>query len=270
MPYIYKIENDINNKIYIGKTYRTIEQRFQEHCKEYRKERSQDRPLYRAMNKYGIQHFHVSLVEETDNLEEREKYWIEYYQSFKYGYNATTGGDGKPYIDYQAIYDLYQKGLLQTEIQKKLCCDLTTIRKVLTLYNIPKEERIKRSQQISQRAVIMRDKNTKEILNYFSSIQEAANFINKPTAHIKDVCHNRRKTAYGYIWEFADNKPSLSNKNKQVKCLETNEIFSSTASAAKAYSIKSCTNISECCSGRRCSAGKHPETGEKLHWEYVE
>ena len=31
-------------------------------------------------------------------LNEREKYWIEYYGSFKNGYNATLGGDGKAYI----------------------------------------------------------------------------------------------------------------------------------------------------------------------------
>ena len=39
MPYIYKITNDINGKIYIGKTLSTIEQRFKEHCQDYLKER---------------------------------------------------------------------------------------------------------------------------------------------------------------------------------------------------------------------------------------
>lgn len=269
MPYIYKIENDINNKIYIGKTYRSIEQRFQEHCREYNKERSKDRPLYRAMNKYGIEHFHISLVEETDSPEEREKYWIEYYQSFKHGYNATLGGDGQPYVDYQAIYDLYQKGLLQTEIQKILGYDLTTIRKVLELYNISKKERMQRGQQKFQRSVLMRNKDTKEILNYFSSIHEAANFIHKPAAHIQDVCHNRRKSAYGYLWEFVDDRPSFVNKNKRVRCLETNEIFNSVAEAGKKYLVHS-TSIHRCCTGNQKSAGKCPETGEKLHWEYVE
>lgn len=35
------------------------------------------------------------MIEETDIPEEREKYWIEYFGSFKNGYNATIGGDGK-------------------------------------------------------------------------------------------------------------------------------------------------------------------------------
>ena len=34
MAYIYKITNDVNGKIYIGKTYNSIEKRFKEHCRE--------------------------------------------------------------------------------------------------------------------------------------------------------------------------------------------------------------------------------------------
>ena len=55
------------------------------------------------MRKYGIEHFHIELIEETDNPEEREVFWIENKRSFKNGYNATVGGDGKKYIDYDII-----------------------------------------------------------------------------------------------------------------------------------------------------------------------
>lgn len=41
MPYIYKITNDINNKIYIGKTLYTIEHRFKEHCKDSKKRQNE-------------------------------------------------------------------------------------------------------------------------------------------------------------------------------------------------------------------------------------
>lgn len=87
MAFIYKITNDINQKIYIGKTERSIEERFKEHCREYRKERCEKRPLYAAMKKYGTEHFQVELVEETDNPEEREQYWIKFYNC--YGSTAT-------------------------------------------------------------------------------------------------------------------------------------------------------------------------------------
>ena len=55
MAYIYKITNDINDKIYIGKTNFSIEKRFQEHCKDAFRKRNEKRPLYNAMKKYGIE-----------------------------------------------------------------------------------------------------------------------------------------------------------------------------------------------------------------------
>ena len=76
MAYIYKITNQINGKIYIGKTLKTIEERFKEHCNNYKKERNEKRPLYSAMNKYGIKNFDIQEVEKCNdkNVNEREKY----------------------------------------------------------------------------------------------------------------------------------------------------------------------------------------------------
>ena len=51
MAYIYQITNDINGKIYIGKTEQTIEKRFQQHCNDSKKEKNCNRPLYKAINK---------------------------------------------------------------------------------------------------------------------------------------------------------------------------------------------------------------------------
>lgn len=45
------------------------------------------------MRKYGIEHFHIELIEETDDPEEREIYWIEQKRSFKNGYNAAMERD---------------------------------------------------------------------------------------------------------------------------------------------------------------------------------
>lgn len=44
MGYIYKIVNDINDKVYIGKTVNSIEERFNEHCYDARKRRCEKRP----------------------------------------------------------------------------------------------------------------------------------------------------------------------------------------------------------------------------------
>lgn len=82
---IYKIENLLNHKIYIGQS-RNISQRWKDHRNLYKKD---DSPLYRAMRKYGIENFSFKIIEECpiDLLNERECYWIKYYNSLNEGYN---------------------------------------------------------------------------------------------------------------------------------------------------------------------------------------
>ena len=108
MGYIYKITNDINDKVYIGKTEFDIEKRFQEHCRDALKDRNEKRPLYNAMNKYGIEHFKIEEIEQCNDIENREKYWIEYYDSYNNGYNATLGGDGKTLINYDLVVEKFK------------------------------------------------------------------------------------------------------------------------------------------------------------------
>ena len=91
------------------------------------------------MRKYGIEHFHIEEIEKTSQPEEREKYWIEQYNSFKYGYNATLGGDGVRYADYDLIFTLWQEGLNNKEICEKLHYDTQTVTNALQNFNISKE-----------------------------------------------------------------------------------------------------------------------------------
>lgn len=204
MAYIYKITNDINGKIYIGKTYNSIEKRFKEHCKDRLKRKCEQRPLYSAMNKYGIEHFYIELLEETDNPEEREKYWIEYYGSFKNGYNATTGGDGKPYVDKDVIISLWKDGKTITEIHNLTNYDNGTIRKYLENNGITEKERIFRKNEKTRKPVAMLDKSTEEVIQVFSTSTDAEKYLQKPRGHqhISEVCKGKRKTAYGYKWKY--------------------------------------------------------------------
>ena len=66
MPYIYKITNLINGKIYVGKTSNTIEERWHEHIHDSTKEKCEKRPLYDAFNKYGISNFQIEQIEEIE------------------------------------------------------------------------------------------------------------------------------------------------------------------------------------------------------------
>lgn len=64
---------------------------------------------------------------------------------------------------------------------------------------------------------------------------------------------------------------SKHHNAKQVQCIETGKVFSTlTEAAIWCNNANFRGKISEACRGRRQSAGKHPDTGEKLHWRYVE
>ncbi|WP_297993255.1 GIY-YIG nuclease family protein [uncultured Clostridium sp.] len=96
---IYKITCKINNKVYIGQTIETLTQRFNRHM-GYQKD-EHDTKFYRAIGKYGRDNFYIELLEEVSNqkeLDEREYYWICFYDSVKKGYNTKNsigkcGGD---------------------------------------------------------------------------------------------------------------------------------------------------------------------------------
>lgn len=118
---IYKITNLINNKCYIGQS-RDISRRFLRH-KNYFLEDSHY-PLYRAFKKYGIENFSFEIIEECeiDELDNKEIFWIDYYDSHNNGYNQTDGGQGSTnsivklsHEDVMIIYDL----LLNSNIQQK-------------------------------------------------------------------------------------------------------------------------------------------------------
>lgn len=93
---IYKIQNLINQKCYIGQSidiknrwYEEKRTAFDITAKNY------EYPISRAFRKYGLENFSFEILEECsqEKLNEREKYWIRYYDSFFHGYNQTLGGD---------------------------------------------------------------------------------------------------------------------------------------------------------------------------------
>lgn len=212
MAYIYKITNNINNKIYIGKTIRSLEVRWREHQKDFYSGKKNNLPLYAAMKKYGIEHFHIEIIEECqDNIvSEREKYWIEEFQSFKKGYNATLGGDGKPYIDYDLVCLLYEQLQNQTKVAEKLNINRSTVRYILENRKIPLKSAGEIIKDTNSKSVVCFTK-TGEFVEAFVSLSDAARFVqkqNKSNASLSSIITNigrckrgERQSAYDWVWK---------------------------------------------------------------------
>lgn len=206
MAFIYVITNDVNCKQYVGKTNSSIEKRFQEHIRNSRQKRYEKRPLYSAMNKYGIEHFHIGILEECSANEsaDREIYWIDKLCTYGHtGYNATRGGDSKKYYCYQEIADKYQELQNQTETANWFNCNVHTVRIACRECNVPILSNADATIQKMGNQVAMLDKNTEEIIVSFLSERAAERFLQKqPSGKIGQVCKGKRKTAYGYKWKY--------------------------------------------------------------------
>lgn len=88
---VYKIQNKINNKIYVGKTKQSLNKRIYDHS------RSQSH-IGNSLRKYGLKYFEISIIDEANSneiLSDKEIEWIKFYNcKYPRGYNLTDGGDG--------------------------------------------------------------------------------------------------------------------------------------------------------------------------------
>ena len=97
--YIYKITNIITNKIYIGRTRKTIQERFLAHCYAAQQNKAKRLKIQNSIRKYGSENFTIELVYECQDEAEyatKEQEYIKLYNSTdpNIGYNVHEGGDG--------------------------------------------------------------------------------------------------------------------------------------------------------------------------------
>ena len=234
---VYIHKNKQNGKVYIGQTCQKPERRWSngygyKGCPKF----------YAAIQKYGWDNFEHIIVqeyltkEEADNL---EKELISKYDSTskEAGYNISIGGQ-----EAFANYDL---------------------REVICL-------------------------NTKEIFNSTADAAEKY-YGHRDGSHISQACSGEREHAgklnngdfisWAYLDDYLENPSKYENfstkkKNpgraRKVICVNTGDIFDTLKEAAEWSGQKSHQNISAVCRGLRNFAGKHPETGEKLSWKYLD
>lgn len=132
---IYKITNLTNQKIYIGQSVH-IERRWQEH-----KNKNNNSVIGKAIQKYGVNNFLFEIIEECEiqDLSQREKYWINHYNSLvPYGYNIQDNTESQQSNYkfftkkdlYDIIQDLQKNTLNFASIAKKYNLNISTISRI--------------------------------------------------------------------------------------------------------------------------------------------
>lgn len=219
MGFIYIIQNNINDKVYIGQTTRTVEIRWNEHIRCAKSIRKSKSKLYQAMAKIGIEHFEIKTLFECDNstLDDEEQYYINQYNSYKDGYNSTPGG-----LQYKnsclepewlcSMLDDYMHNFGYKELAIKYKVSLPYINKLLGNNKEYKRDTSKYDGNI-RKPVLMYDKNFVNPI-YFNSLNDAVKYINQNTeysaskfngyTYITKAC-TVGNIAYGHHWQMVNN-----------------------------------------------------------------
>ena len=126
---LYKLINTINDKVYIGITYRSLETRFSAHLSDTKQ--GYKRPICEAINELGADKFSIVLLGEYQqgDLEKAEIEHIALYDSFNKGYNATLGGVGGRLIPHSRdeVNQLYTNTKNASEVARLLNISKDTV-----------------------------------------------------------------------------------------------------------------------------------------------
>ena len=165
---IYMIRNKINNKVYIGQTI-NIDNRWMQHRSRLKCQSHENKHLQSAYDLYGKDAFEYILLEECEEneLNDKEKFYIKYYDSYYSGYNQDFGGQG--------------------------CSG----------YTHSEEEILKMRYIQNPKAILQLDKEL-NIVNEWISCSHAGKTLGFSARSIKACCNreNRQKTIGGFYWIY--------------------------------------------------------------------
>ena len=212
MGFIYLIINHVNGKRYVGKTNGTVEDRWKTHLAGINDPKNDNRSLYRAFRKYGIENFSIETIDTGESNEELnllEQYWIDKLDTFQKEYNETRGGDGNTLYDRELIWRIYEKTGTIAETARQVGCDRRVVRAVLHLHNIHNE-----TSQIKE--VCQLDKDTGKLIRVYKNGSQASKQLNNgdqsKRTNILLACKEQWRTCGGFRWCY---KEDLENYNIQ-------------------------------------------------------
>lgn len=209
---IYSALCKVNGKRYIGQTAKEVSERWKEHLSKSKYNPSSS--LHRAIAKYGANMFVVRVIEEDipiNILDERERYWIEEFDTFNNGYNLTDGGRGQYRITEEAKDKIRQSSF---GVMKSNDC-IERIKQSQKLKgNYPKNPeggRLHAKQKIRGTHI-----ETGEIVE-FDSLKEAEDVLGIRYPNICACIRGKQKHSGGYKWEkLTDKKKSYAVYGKRI------------------------------------------------------
>jgi len=232
---IYKATNKINNKIYIGQTTQSLEDRIYFHkYRAYNELNVTHTHFINAIRKYGINNFIWEVIDEAntqEELNEKEIYWIKYYNSIENGYNIQPGGlrsdsdkfalscGSRPFYVYKVNGDFIGEFINKKKFCREHNIPDTHIKKVLEeKYNsycgyifiykddFSQEKLQKRLSKAKQsfRQFIAINLKTNEEFGPFNTMKDCKEQLRLTSNHIGEILKGKRKSQEGYTFKFID------------------------------------------------------------------
>jgi len=191
---VYAIRNNVNNKFYIGKTNRKLRNRLLGHVYDANVKNS-TYSFHRAIRKYGIKNFSVSILlitDDTDELSKSEILFIEKFQSFgKNGYNMTKGGDG--------LCGFHHSTKTKEKISK--------LKRNISMSEDQRQRMLHPVQQINP--------ETLDIVCEYVSVTSALKTTN--IHNIGKCCRSELKFAGGFIWRYVNEDDKIRGSWSEQK-----------------------------------------------------
>ena len=282
---IYKIENLINHKIYIGQSIQ-IERRLQKH-----KTIKDDLYIHRAIQKYGVDNFSFEVIQECDQqqLSQREIYWIDFYNSLiPNGYNMIPGGSNGCGLSKGKIIEKYslegefleqypsarQASNINNINQSNIISCCNELRNQAGPYQWKWKESNKKIFPIKGTFVndsVLQYDLQGNFLKQYSSTDEVCKLFRVSKSGLSLACTGKNKTLLDYQWKYKSSNrkiDKIQKYTKQNKPIKTSHgginqydkqgnfiAYYPTALAAKRATGINNANIGLCCKGERKSAG---------------
>lgn len=228
---IYKITNNLNGKVYIGKSI-NIYYRWTQHIKISKnpsKYRDGNRPLYYAMSKYGADNFEFEIVEVCgeDVLCEREIYWIDVYDCTVLsgrGYNLTSGGENGNFTQAKTAYQYDLDGNFVAEYPTirdaaaAICKspDASAIQNAMGKvgsqsygyqWRYEKFDKIDPYIVHSYVTKVAKYNEDGHLIGVYNSVEDAAKSIGKSKSLIQLSCNDEVRSAGGFMFRYFDESP---------------------------------------------------------------